>query len=52
LAALVGALATVTLPAPGQFRAIDDLVKNETQGGGSMELLSLKEVRDDEEKFE
>jgi len=36
---------------PGQYRIIDDLVKNETQGGGSMELLSLKEVRDDAEKM-
>ena len=36
----------------GQYRTIDDLVRNETQGGGSMELISLKEIRDDEEKIE
>jgi len=42
----------VLLIDPGQYRVIDDLVKNETQGGGSLELLSLKEVRDDEEKME
>lgn len=34
---------------PGQYRAIDDLVRGETQGGGSLELLSLKEAREDEE---
>ena len=36
----------------GQYRTIDDLVRNETQGGGSMELISLKEIRDGEEKIE
>ena len=36
----------------GQYRTIDDLVRNETQGAGSMELLSLKEIRDDETKIE
>ena len=36
----------------GQYRTIDDLIRNETQGAGSMELLSLKEIRDDETKIE
>jgi len=45
-------MALILLVDPGQYRVIDDLVKNETQGGGSMELLSLKEMRDDEEKIE
>jgi len=45
-------MALVILVDPGQYRTIDDLVRNETQGGGSMELISLKEIRDDEEKIE
>jgi len=39
----------ILLVDPGQYRAIDDLVRGETQGGGSLELLSLKEAREDEE---
>ena len=60
----------VLLVDPGQYRGIDQLVKDETQvvvvvmmysmlvynlyvqGAGSLELLNLKEVRDDEEKLE
>jgi len=42
----------ILLVDPGQYRGIDTLVKDETQGAGSMELLNLKEVRDDEEKLE
>jgi len=42
----------ILLVDPGQYRGIDQLVKDETQGAGSMELLNLKEVRDDEEKLE
>ena len=56
----------VLLVDPGQYRGIDQLVKDETQvmlvvmvkynlyvqGTGSLELLNLKEVRDDEEKLE
>jgi ribosome maturation protein SDO1 len=45
-------MALVILVDPGQYRTIDDLVRNETQGGGSMELISLKEIRDGEEKIE
>lgn len=42
----------VLLVNPGRYREIDELVKDKTQGAGSMELLNLKEVRDDEEKLE
>jgi len=42
----------VILTDPGHFREIDDLVKDATLGSGRMELLNLKEVRDDEEKLE
>lgn len=42
----------ILLVDPGQYRGIDTLVKDETQGAGSMELMNLKEVRDDEEKLE
>jgi len=45
-------MALIILVDPGQYRTIDDLVRNETQGAGSMELLSLKEIRDDETKIE
>jgi len=36
---------------PGQFRNIDDLVKSSSQGAGTLELLSLKEIKEDEEKL-
>merc|ERR1711915_319810 len=41
----------VILMDPGQYRHVEELVKSETQGVGSLELLNLKEVRDDEEKL-
>jgi len=41
----------VILMDPGQYRNVEELVKAETQGAGSLELLNLKEVRDDEEKL-
>lgn len=41
----------VILMDPGQYRNIEDLVKSETAGAGSVEVLNLKEVRDDEEKM-
>ena len=41
----------VILTDPGHYRHIEQLVRDETQGAGSLELLSLKEVRDDEEKL-
>ncbi|XP_023324462.1 ribosome maturation protein SBDS [Eurytemora carolleeae] len=41
----------IILMDPGQYRNIEQLIKDETQGAGSIEVLSLKEVRDDEEKL-
>lgn len=34
----------VGLIEPGSFRALDDLVRNETKGHGRLEILSLKDV--------
>jgi len=42
----------IILMDPGQYRNIEDLVKQETQGVGSIEVLSLKEVRDDVETMQ
>lgn len=42
----------ILLVDPGQYRGIDTLVKEETQGAGTMELLNLKEVKDEEERLE
>lgn len=36
---------------PGQYRVIDELVRNETKGKGLLELLELKEVVENEELF-
>ncbi|EDW78710.1 uncharacterized protein Dwil_GK12553 [Drosophila willistoni] len=36
---------------PGQYRVIDELVRNETKGKGLLELLELKEVVENEEIF-
>ena len=41
----------IALVDPGQFRKIDDLIRDQTQGKGNLELLNLKEVHDDEEKL-
>ena len=45
-------MVTVLLASPGLYRDIAQVVREETQGAGSLELLSLIEVRDDEEKME
>lgn len=37
---------------PGVFRELDDLVRSETKGKGELEVLSLKDVKEDEERFE
>ena len=37
----------VCLVDPGQYRAIDDLVKSETQGKGAMDLIDLMEVQEE-----
>lgn len=39
----------IILMDPGQYRNIEELVKSDTQGVGTLELLDLKEARDDEE---
>merc|ERR1712062_475160 len=36
---------------PGEYRGLDELVKNDTQGKGQLELLSLKEVEDSEQQL-
>jgi ribosome maturation protein SDO1 len=36
---------------PGQFRPLSDLLQQETKGRGRLDLLSLKETVDHEEKF-
>ncbi|KAI8507494.1 ribosome maturation protein SBDS-like [Branchiostoma floridae x Branchiostoma belcheri] len=41
----------VALMDPGCFREVDELIRVETKGKGSMELLSLKEVEEGDEKF-
>merc|ERR1712048_966774 len=42
----------VLLASPGLYRDIEQVVRDETQGAGNLELLNLIEVRDDEEKLE
>lgn len=34
---------------PGRYREIEDLVRNETKGRGSVEVLSLKDVEEGDE---
>jgi len=41
-------MAMIVLLDPGQYKGIEKLLKDETQGAGSMELLNLKEVEDEE----
>ena len=36
---------------PGEYRGLDELVKNDTLGKGQLELLSLKEVEDSEQQL-
>jgi len=42
----------VCLIDPGCFREIEDLVRAETKGKGTMELLNLKDVKEGEEQLE
>ena len=37
---------------PGCFREMDELIRAATHGKGTMEVLSLKEVEDREERIE
>jgi ribosome maturation protein SDO1 len=43
-----GSLELIGLIEPGVFRDVDDLVRREAKGKGQLELLSLKDVQDDE----
>ncbi|XP_012888665.1 PREDICTED: ribosome maturation protein SBDS [Dipodomys ordii] len=45
-------LEIVCLIDPGCFREIDELIKKETKGKGSLEVLSLKDVEEGDEKLE
>uniref|UniRef100_A0A1L8DRY2 Ribosome maturation protein SBDS n=1 Tax=Nyssomyia neivai TaxID=330878 RepID=A0A1L8DRY2_9DIPT len=47
-----GTLTLVCLIDPGHFRAVDEIVKGETRGSGSLELLDLKEVTEGDEMLE
>lgn len=42
----------VLLVDPGVFRELDELVRQETRGKGELEVLSLKDVKEDEERLE
>lgn len=42
----------VCLIDPGCFREIDELIRCETRGKGSVEVLSLKDVEEGDEKLE
>lgn len=37
---------------PGFYRDLDELIRAETKGHGILEVLSLKDVEDSEEKIE
>ena len=45
-------MVTTVLASPGLYRDIEQVVRDESQGAGLIELLNLIEVRDDEEKLE
>ncbi|XP_003747318.1 ribosome maturation protein SBDS [Galendromus occidentalis] len=47
-----GDLEMTFLTDPGNFRALDDLINKETKGKGSLEVVSLNEVADDDEVIE
>ena len=36
---------------PGEYRNLDEIVKNDTQGRGQLEILSLKEFDDSEQQL-
>jgi len=46
------ALEIICLTDPGSFREIDELIRSETKGKGTMELLNLKDVEEREEQLE
>ena len=41
----------VILVDPGVYREVNDLVSSETKGKGQVDMLSLKEVEEGEEKY-
>ncbi|KAM6402830.1 ribosome maturation protein SBDS-like [Rhynochetos jubatus] len=45
-------LEIVCLIEPGCFREIDELIRSETKGKGTLEVLSLKDVEEGDEKLE
>lgn len=47
-----GTVTIIALIDPGQFRVITDLLREETKGAGTMELLNLKEVVEVEQVLE
>lgn len=42
----------VCLIDPGCFRGIDELIRSETKGKGTLEVLSLKDVEEGDEMLE
>lgn len=42
----------VCLIDPGCFREIDELIRSESKGKGTLEVLSLKDVEEGDEKLE
>ena len=52
---LVGSLhklLQVVLIDPGVYREVSQIVEKDSRGKGHLEIVSLKDVKDDEEKFE
>lgn len=47
-----GTVTLICLIDPGQYRTIDDLLRTDTKGAGTLELLNLKEVIEVEEVLE
>jgi ribosome maturation protein SDO1 len=45
-------LTLTSLIDPGHYREIDEIVRTETKGSGSLEVLDLKEIKDGEEILE
>ena len=37
---------------PGQYRNIDETLRNETRGKGTLEVLSLRDIEEGDEKIE
>lgn len=37
---------------PGCYRAVDEVIREETKGKGTLEILSVKEIADDDEHIQ